>query len=76
MKFFNLKKTYCKKNYTEKENENHAPQLFCVAEDWMLLVGGVLYGFTPLYPMPPRPPRKIKVVQEIEAGGNPLSKNH
>ena len=22
------------------------PQLFCVAEDWMLLEGGVLYGFT------------------------------
>ena len=22
------------------------PQLFCVAEDWMLLEGGILYGFT------------------------------
>ena len=25
------------------------PQLSCVAEDWMLLEGGVLYGFTRFY---------------------------
>ena len=25
------------------------PQLSCVAEDWMLLGGGVLYGFTRVY---------------------------
>ena len=44
--FFNRKKTrIVKKTYTENEKENH-PQHFCVAEDCMLLEGGVLYGFT------------------------------
>ena len=39
------KKRIVKKNYTEKDQVNH-PQHFCVAEDCILLDGGVLYDFT------------------------------
>ena len=30
----------------QKEKKKTTPQHFCVAEDYMLLEGGVLYGFT------------------------------
>ena len=43
--FFNWKKTYCKENIQKKKNKT-TPQHFCVAENCMLLEGGVLYGFT------------------------------
>ena len=36
---------YLKKKNTEKEKKT-TPQHFCVAENCMLLEGGVLYGFT------------------------------
>ena len=39
------KKCIVKTIHTEKEKET-TPQHFCVAEDCMLLEGGVLYGFT------------------------------
>ena len=44
--FFYWRKNVFKKKYTEKEKENNPTQHFCVAEDCMLLEGGVLYGFT------------------------------
>ena len=34
-----------RKNHTEKNTNSH-PQHLCVAEDILLLKGGVLYGFT------------------------------
>ena len=39
------KKHNVKKEYAEKEKENHSTT-FLVIEDCMLLDGGVLYGFT------------------------------
>ena len=45
--FFIKKKAYSKnrKNYIQRK-PNSTPQHFCVAEDILLLKGGVLYGFT------------------------------
>ena len=40
------KKIYCKKEIYKKKKKKTTPQHFCVAEDCMLLEGGVLYGFT------------------------------
>ena len=46
--FFNRKKKRIVKKIIQKKKMKTTPQLFCVAEDWMLLEGGVLYGFTRL----------------------------
>ena len=34
------------KKYIQKKKKKTTPQHFCVAEDCMLLEGGVLYGFS------------------------------
>ena len=38
-------KKKCKKT-TQKKKKKTTPQHFCVAEDCVLLEGGVMYGFT------------------------------
>ena len=43
---FLIEKKRIVKKIIQKEKMKTTPQLFCVAEDWMLLEGGVLYGFT------------------------------
>ena len=44
--FFNWKKKYRKFFFYRKRKKKTTPQHLCVAEDCMLLKGGVLYGFT------------------------------
>ena len=39
-----MRKNYMQKKFIQKKKT--PPQHFCVAEDCMLLEGGVLYGFT------------------------------
>ena len=40
------KKVIVKKQFIQKKKKETTPQHFCVAEDCMLLEGGVLCGFT------------------------------
>ena len=46
IEIFQLKKKTYRKKIIQKKKMKTTPQIFCVAEDWMLLDGGVLYGFT------------------------------
>ena len=43
---FLIEKKRIVKKIIHKEKMKTTQQLFCVAEVWMLLEGGVLYGFT------------------------------
>ena len=46
MNFSIEKKTYCKKNIKKKKKKKKStPQHFSVAENCLLLEGGVLFGF-------------------------------